>query len=150
MSSTTSARKLWVRWRAIPAAETEEPRTSVDPEVEPLLLRYLAVPGLLITSVISTTLTIYAPTYQISYGSFSQLVINHRSIIQVIVQILAHAFGLIHVFVLTTLFNFSTRLSFSRRPVSLDYLKWWNSVCHLRTDWSLPMQLLVPLLVFIG
>ena|SRR2546429_6270851 len=148
--STTSARKLWIRWRAIPAEETEAPRTSVDPEVEPLWARYLAVPGLFITTVISTTLIIYAPTHQISSGSFPQLVINYRSVTQVIVQVLAHALGLIHVFVLTTLINFSTRLSFSRRPVSLDYLKWWNSVCHLRTDWSLPIHLLVPLLVFIG
>jgi aromatic ring-opening dioxygenase LigB subunit len=42
------------------------------------------------------------------------------------------------------------RTEISKRSITLDCLKWWNSMCHLQFDMSLPLRFLLPLILFIG
>lgn len=100
--------------------------------------RYVPLPGLLLTTTIIIWLLQTAQTGHNYTGSFYHFVVDSRATTLIIVQIVSFAPGAIHIFFLTTLVSFSTRLSFTRRPASLDRLKVWHSPCSPRMDWTLP------------
>lgn len=107
-------------------------------------------PGLLLTTVLSILLVYSASRHQTFGGQFLQIIDNHRATTQIVVQIVSHMLGLIHIFALTKLFNAFTTKYFQQRAVTLDCLKWWNSICQLRFDHSLPLHFLLPLTGLIG
>ena len=48
-------------------------------------------------------------------------------------------------YVLTKLFHMFTVQRLQTRSITLDCLKWWNSMCQLQLDTSLSLRYLVPL-----
>jgi len=108
------------------------------------------LPGLLLTTSVSILLIYADHTNKTFTGSLYNFVISNRATIQIVVQVVSHLLGLVHLFILTAVFNAFTRKWFVRNAVSLDCLKWWNSMCQMKFDTSLPLQFLLPLAVFIG
>ncbi len=112
-------------------------------------MKYLSVPGLLLTSVVVTLLLWSDRSGWTDTGQFYQLITGNRATSQIFVQILSHCLGALHVHILCTLINFATRLRLAERPAALDLLKFWSALCGVRLDLSLPLRSLAPLTVFI-
>lgn len=98
------------------------------------LSKFTCVPGLIVTTLLSSILIYLEVAGTASHGQFFDLVNEHRASIQIIVQLLSHILGLVYILVLTTCLNYATRLQFAKRSVSLDHLQWWSSMCNLRVD----------------
>ena len=81
-------------------------------------------------------------------GQFYEIVTGHRASSQIVVQLLSHALGAIYVYISCTLINLATRLRLCQRPMTLDHLTFWNALCGVRLDWSLPFRRLIPLTLF--
>jgi hypothetical protein len=115
---------------------------------ESLLNMYLVAPCLLITTVVSVLLVVGKS----NMNYFYYFVVNLRASVQIIVQILSRLFGTIHVFALTTLINFRTRLVLGpQKPVSLNTLNFWNGLYNRRfSDFSVPCIYGIGLLGFWG
>lgn len=107
-------------------------------------------PGLLLTTTLSGLLLFTACTNTTFTGTSYNFVTSNRATIQIVIQLISHALGLLHVLVITTAFNVFTRKWHAKQAVSLDCLKWWNSMCNLRLDASLPRHFIMPLVFFIG
>jgi hypothetical protein len=103
---------------------------------------------LLITTIISVFLVVGKS----NRNYFYYFVVNHRASVQIIVQILSRLFGTIHVFALTTLINFRTRLVLgSQKPVPLNTLNFWNGLYNRRfSDFTIPWIFGIGLLGFWG
>ncbi|EON70093.1 hypothetical protein W97_09359 [Coniosporium apollinis CBS 100218] len=101
--------------------------------------KYLAVPCLTVTTVIALYLVVAARKNNTYSGSLYNFVSANRATTQIIVQIVAFALGTLHLYVLTTLINFSSRSRLQMSPTKLDTIKMWAAVCSLRMDWSLPL-----------
>jgi hypothetical protein len=117
---------------------------------ESLFSRYLAVPCLLLTSILSIILLQCQRTHYTIPGHLYNFVVSNRSSTALIVQILSHILGALFVFALTSLINFRTRLTVARESVSLWRLTWWNLLCNQRLDTNLPFQYAVWLFIFWG
>lgn len=117
---------------------------------ESSFIRYLALPCLLFTSILSIVLLQYQRTHYTTSGYLHNFVVNNRSSTALIVQILSHVLGLCFVFTLTNLINFRTRLTMARKSVSLLHLTWWNLLCSQRVVTDLPFRYAVWLFVFYG
>lgn len=65
---------------------------------------------------------------------------------------LAAAFGLLHVAVITKLINYALRIRLQGVNVSLDVLRTWVDLSMPRVDWDLPLRFFFPVLivVFLG
>jgi hypothetical protein len=110
--------------------------------------KLLPVPGLVLSTAAAVLLVAQNKHDNIALYTF---VTEHRTVVQVAIQIIAHALGFIQVFTLTSIVNFSTRLRLSRGSVSLAELRLWQSISSIRMAWSLPLlhlTLLVPYIVF--
>lgn len=105
------------------------------------LWRFLPLPGLLLATMITLALLIGDARSRTYHGNLYHFVVTYRATVQIVVQIISFALGAIHVYVLTTLVNFFTRLSLRKVPSTLDSLKLWNSMTSPRMDWSLPGKL---------
>lgn len=105
----------------------------------------IAVPGLAVTTAISGLLLYWGSSGTTFSGAFYWDVINNRATVQLFVQVFAHFLGLIHMYVLTKLFNLFTVQRLQTRPITLDCLKWWNSMCQLQLDTSLSLRYCIPL-----
>ncbi|KAM3065384.1 hypothetical protein ACMFMF_011108 [Clarireedia jacksonii] len=112
----------------------EDGRNDSKRIIPPAWLLFAAVPGLAITTGFSIYLLYLTITGNTFTGSFYNTIIGNRATVQIFVQVLSHLLGMIHVFVLTTLFNAFTRKWYQKRSISLDCLKWWNSMCNLQFD----------------
>ncbi len=112
-------------------------------------MKYIAVPGLILTTLATSLLLGLDGSHWTDSGSFYQSVNNNRATSQLFVQVISQCLGALQVRILCSLINLSTRLRLSRRPVDLDLLKFWNAVCGVRLDWSLPTRTLAPLIAFL-
>lgn len=112
--------------------------------------RWAVISGLALTNVISILLLYFAYAQRTLSGPFYKLIVTHRAEVQIIVQIISQLLGMIHNSVLTKLLNVFTVERLQRRSITLDCLKWWNSICQLQLDMSLPLRFLFPLILFMG
>jgi hypothetical protein len=108
------------------------------------------ISGLALTTTLSILLLYSAIAEQRFGGTFYNNIIAHLAEIKIIVQIVSRLLGTIHMFVLKKLFNLFTVQRFLTRSITLDCLKWWNSVCQLWLETSLPLRFLLPLILFTG
>lgn len=111
-------------------------------------MKYLTVPGLLLTSIVIILLLWSDRSNWTDTGRFYQLITNNRATSQIFVQVISQCLGAVHVHVLCTLINFATRLRLTKRPTALDQLKFRSALCGVRLDWSLPLRSLLPLMIF--
>ena len=124
------------------------PNTLAKAGLEPAWAKLLAVPWLVVTSIITTLLLWSDRTSWTSAGQLYQLVVNNRAAVQILIQVLATGFGAIHVYTVCVLINFATRRGLAAKPYTLDRLRFWRAVSAKALDWSMPVPLLALLLVF--
>lgn len=110
---------------------------------------WIAVPGLVVTTAFSGLLLYWSSSGTTFSGAFRQDVITNRATVQLLVQVLSHFFGLTHMYVLTKLFNLFTVQQLQTRSITLDCLKWWNSMCQLQLDTSLSLRYTISLTLII-
>lgn len=106
---------------------------------------WIAVPGLVVTTAISGLLLYWGSSGTTFSGAFHHDVITNRATVQLLVQVLSYLLGLTHMYVLTKLFNLFTVQRLQTRSITLDSLKWWNSMCQLQLDTSLSLRYTIPL-----
>ncbi|MCJ1434066.1 hypothetical protein MMC27_003432 [Xylographa pallens] len=111
---------------------------------QPALSRFVLVPGLLATTVISIILTFYINNARKPDPNLYYYVTNYRPTVSVIVNLIAHTLAFAHVYVLTSMINFSTRLLLRQYAPSLDRVKWWKAISAGNIDVSLPCRFLLP------
>jgi hypothetical protein len=83
-------------------------------------------------------------------GRFCQLVTADRASVQIVIQVLANALGLVHVTAICRLINYATRMHFHETSISLDTLRAWVALSMARVDWDLPRRWLLPLVVLVA
>lgn len=106
--------------------------------------------GLLITSAISSILVVAEQQNWVLSPSLYNFVDNNRASTQIVVQLLSNAFAFFQVTMLCTLVNRATRLRFNRTKASLNNLQFWSHLCTPSIIWRLPLEYLLPLLLFMG
>ncbi|MCJ1295993.1 hypothetical protein MMC34_007558 [Xylographa carneopallida] len=119
-----------------------EPHSSYAEQ--PTLSRFLLVPGLLVTTLVSMILTFYINNARKPDPNLYYYVSNYRPTVSVIVNLIAHTLAFAHVYVLTSMINFSTRLLLRQYAPSLDRVKWWKAISAGDLDASLPWRFLLP------
>jgi len=135
--------------KSLASVDSAELTKHLEPHGFPPWLKF-GIMGITTTTVISILL-MYAERKHIAFdGTFYNLVAGNRATVQIVVQVLSHGLGLAQIFILTSLFNAFTREWSQERDVSLDCLKWWNMMCSMKFDTSLPLHFLIPLALFIG
>ena len=112
--------------------------------------RFYALPGLILTFILTIFLGYQSATGRSSSGGLYDYVNTHRASTQIVVQILSHLLGSLLVLTMVSLINFNTRLHLVQRSVSLDRLTWWNLLCNQRLSFALPWAYVVALILFYG
>ncbi|MCJ1378611.1 hypothetical protein MMC17_001710 [Xylographa soralifera] len=110
--------------------------------------KFLVVPALLLTTVIATILFTTRLDHWASSEGFANFVIFNRSASAILVQVISHILGILHVYALCTTINLSSRAYISARPFSLGFIKFLNAICGNRLDWSLAWHLWLALVMF--
>ena len=126
------------------------PMASMAAPRETFANRFYALPGLILTSLLTIILSYGSATGKSSSSGFYLYVAAHRASTQIIVQILSHILGALLVLTMVSLINFNTRLHLVARTVSLDRLTWWNQLCNQRLSFALPGAYVVALILFYG
>ncbi|KAA8563728.1 hypothetical protein EYC84_011747 [Monilinia fructicola] len=75
-------------------------------------------------------------------------IVQNRASVQIIVQVVAAALGLIQVAAICRLFNYATRIRLKQKAISLDLLNFWNGVNFASMRWDLRWMYLLLLLMF--
>ncbi|KAJ5833276.1 hypothetical protein N7474_001587 [Penicillium riverlandense] len=75
--------------------------------------------------------------------SLYNLVDQHRSTVQIVVQIISAGLAAIETLALCRLINLATRIRFTRAPVTLDVLGFWSALSTPTTHWYLPTWMIV-------
>ncbi len=123
---------------------------NVASPYESVYTRFLAVPGLLLATILVITLLLGDALHYTFPGHFYTFVVANRSSTAFVIQILSHVLGALYVFTLISILNFRTRLTLTRRSVSLSQLTWWNLLCNHCLDTNLPLRYVLVLVVWWG
>ncbi len=112
------------------------------------LSKYLPILGLTITTGISSGLLylIDRPAHLSDrlYGYIK----DNRASVQVMLDIATGMLGFLHLYALTSAFNFTTRIKINKQATTLDRLKMWRALSFHRSDLGLPLRYLIPALLF--
>ncbi|KAJ7117623.1 hypothetical protein C8R44DRAFT_567196, partial [Mycena epipterygia] len=93
--------------------------------------------GLIVTTAVAIILLVESGHK--SQGLY-KFVSQQPTQVQVLIQVASHLLGFIHVFTLSTITNFSTRLRLQRGSVSLTELRLWQSISSIKFVWNLPFM----------
>ncbi|MCJ1454530.1 hypothetical protein MMC28_004883 [Mycoblastus sanguinarius] len=104
----------------------------------------MPLPGLIITTILSTVLLYGVTQPAFIDNDFYNFVQNHRSSVQAALSLLTSIFGFAHIYVLTSVINFSTRILLTQFAPTLERLKWWQALSTANVDPSLPVAFLIP------
>ena len=106
------------------------------------------LPGLIIATIFSAILIYGIESPPFVDNRFYHFVQNHRSSVQAVLSLLASIFSFAHLFVLTAVINFSTRILLTQFAPTLERLKWWQALATTSVDPSLPISYVIPLAAF--
>ena len=109
--------------------------------------KILPVPGLIITTVLSAVILYGIDRPPFIDNDFYNFVSIHRSSVQASLSFLTSVFGFAHLYVLTSVINFSTRILLTQWAPTLDRLELWRALSTKSIDLALPFSLLGPLTV---
>lgn len=114
-----------------------------------LISRYVGFLGLICTTIVSSLLLIADQRHvSMSGGIIYDGIVQNRASVQIIVQVVAAALGLIQVAAICRLFNYATRIRLKQKAISLDLLNFWNGVNFASMRWDLRWMYLLLLLMF--
>ena len=109
--------------------------------------KILPVPGLMITTILSAIILYGIDQPPFIDNGFYDFVSTHRSTVQACLSLLTSLFGFAHLYVLTSVINFSTRTLLTQWAPTLDRLELWRALSTKSIDLALPFNLLAPLTV---
>ena len=109
--------------------------------------KILPVPGLMITTILSAIILYGIDQPPFIDNDFYDFVSTHRSTVQACLSLLTSLFGFAHLYVLTSVINFSTRILLTQWAPTLDRLELWRALSTKSIDLALPFNLLAPLTV---
>ena len=109
--------------------------------------KILPVPGLIITTVLSAVILYGIDRPPFIDNEFYNFVSIHRSSVQASLSFLTSVFGFAHLYVLTSVINFSTRILLTQWAPTLDRLELWRALSTKSIDLALPFSLLGPVTV---
>ncbi len=130
-------------------------------------VKLLAIPGLVLTSVIAWLLVGEASSHWNSSSDFAKFIQTNRASVAIVVQVIAQILGMIHLYSLRkyqrwqhqlsmvadrfigTTMDLSVRDFFTRSPLSLDSVKFIDALQTSGLNWSLPLPFTIPLLVWL-
>ncbi|KAL4976285.1 hypothetical protein BDW66DRAFT_159837 [Aspergillus desertorum] len=81
-------------------------------------------------------------------GDMFTLVDRYRTSVQTAVQIVASVLAVIEIYALCTLINLTTRIWFTRAPVSLNTLGFWSALSTPMFTWRLPFRMTIITFLF--
>ncbi|KAE8448319.1 hypothetical protein EG329_009563 [Mollisiaceae sp. DMI_Dod_QoI] len=114
-----------------------DPPVNSKGDLEPISSRFLLVPGLLLTSVISFVLIAGLRGHWTITGSGATTINNNPSTFSAIRQIIASLLGAVYMYTICMIINWTSRVVVARQAVTLDRLDFWNAICSSRIDWTL-------------
>ncbi|KAJ7161778.1 hypothetical protein C8R43DRAFT_1233401 [Mycena crocata] len=100
------------------------------------LSKLVVLLGLLVSSAVTVMLLLWSER---DSSALHEFVTQHPTQVQVLIQVVAHLLGFIHVFTLSTITNFSTRRRLRQGSVSLARLRLWQSISSINFVWNLPL-----------
>ncbi|WPH03988.1 Hypothetical protein R9X50_00687200 [Acrodontium crateriforme] len=106
--------------------------------------------GLFVTTVISALLLIADSRKWTLPENAYHVVSGNRASVQLVVQLLSNALALIWVTLFCTLISYASRIYFQDHSIDLYTLRLWHSLCSRTVNWSMPFELLIVILLFIG
>lgn len=109
--------------------------------------KVLPVPGLMVTTILSAIILYGIERPPFIDNDFYDFVSLHRSSVQASLSLLTSVFGFAHLYVLTSVINFSTRILLTQWAPTLDRLELWRALSNKSIDLALPFNLLAPLTV---
>lgn len=109
--------------------------------------KVLPVPGLIVTTTLSAIILYGIERPPFIDNDFYDFVSIHRSSVQACLSLLTSVFGFAHLYVLTSVINFSTRILLTQWAPTLDRLELWRALSNKSIDLALPFNLLAPLTV---
>ena len=109
--------------------------------------KVLPIPGLIITTILSATILYGIDQPPFLDNDFYDFVSTHRSSVQASLSLLTSVFGFAHLYVFTSVVNFSTRILLTQWAQTLDHLELWRALSNKSIDLALPFNLLAPLTV---
>ena len=109
--------------------------------------KILPVPGLVIATVLSAVILYGIDQPPFIDNGFYDFVSAHRSSVQACLSLLTSIFAFAHLYVLTSVINFSTRILLTQWAPTLDRLELWRALSNKSIDLALPLNLLAPLTV---
>ncbi|TEY87374.1 hypothetical protein BOTCAL_0003g00550 [Botryotinia calthae] len=125
---------------------------SKNPEISyriSLGTRYVGFLGLISTTIFSSLLLVADKRNEsLSGGVVYDLIVENRASVQIVVQIIAAALGLVQVTALCRLFNYATRIRLNQRAIPLSLLNLWNGVSLASMRWDLHWMHILLLLTF--
>jgi len=142
-----SSKKVNERSYSATSSSSSVPRAKRAPSIfKAFWPKYLAVPGLLLTTGITTLLVTSSRSHWAISDGFYNFVISNRASTQIAVQIFAALLAGIHTYALCTAINFSARIALVRQGATLDNLRLWDALSSARLDLTLgkgPFGLLI-------
>lgn len=104
--------------------------------------------GLLIIPVIINILLLVSDQrhWLISGDSYT-MIDQNRTSLQIAIHIISTILGAIQAFAICRLINLATRISFTRRPISLNDLGFWTAISTPTVNWNLPFGMIILCLV---
>ena len=140
-------KKIWfqahIRSRIWNATHSKWPfRNGATAETQSFFHKMTPLLALIPTTVLSSVLLYGIGRPPFIDKEFYNFVNDHRATTQAVLNFLTSIFGVWHLFVLTSVINFSTRnqIQASGRHPSPIHLRWWNALAAQKFDRSLPWK----------
>lgn len=104
--------------------------------------------SLIVTTLMSLLLVASNSKRWTVSGDYYITLTQYRASVQIAVQIISASLGFLQQTVLCQLFNYATRLRFTKTAPTLDTIYVWNSVSAARVAWGVRVRSLMPTLIF--
>lgn len=109
--------------------------------------KILPVPGLILTTILSGALLYGIDQPPFIDSNLYDFVSTHRSSVQATLSLLTSVLSFAHLYVLTSIINFSTSILLTQWAPTLDHLKWWKALSNKSIDIALTFTYLAPLTI---
>lgn len=109
--------------------------------------KILPVPGLILTTILCIAILYGIDQPPFIDSDFYDFVSTHRSSVQALLSLLTSVLSFAHLYVLTSVINFSTRILLTQWAPTLDRLKLWQALSNKSIDLALPLTYLAPLTI---